>query len=68
MYLLGYKTTAFSSNLDYLQWEMDTYSCEAVRPEGWTQRGNSREHPGWRQDWESARVAGQVLSLSVGCY
>lgn len=32
-----YKTMAFSSNPDYLQWEMDTYSCEAVQWLEWTQ-------------------------------
>lgn len=33
----SYKTMAFSSNLDYLQWDMDTYSCEAVQREECTQ-------------------------------
>lgn len=27
---------AFSSNPEYLQWVMDTYSCEAVQWEAWT--------------------------------
>lgn len=33
----SYKTTAFSSIPDYLQWEIDAYSYEAVQWEEWTQ-------------------------------